>query len=77
MTGVEVGVPLAVVILLLASLAFFVLRKNRKQKWGLAHLQSKRAGDQLPHRPEMDELAELDVTHYELTQSNAPRHELS
>ena len=72
---------MAVIIVLLASLAFIIFRKNQKQKQGLVHLQSERAGDPQSHRPEMHEhgedlVGELDITHYELTQSDAPRHEL-
>jgi len=44
-TGIEVGVPVAVVtVVLLAILAFFVFQ-NRKQKQRLIQLQNERAGD--------------------------------
>lgn len=80
---VKIGVPVAVIIVLfLAGLVFLIFRKNRAQKRGLVKLQGERSEDPLSGRPKQQELAgdsawELDVTHYELSHPNAPRHELS
>ena len=81
MTGIEVGVPMAVVIILLASLMFFFFRKNQKQKRGVGHLQSKKVKNSITPRSGTHELeghvfGELDITHYELAHPEAPRHEL-
>ncbi len=76
--GLEIGVPLAVIILLLASLAAFLFRRNRKQKRDLIHVQGTRAADQseVHQLGEDGMLGELDVTRWELTQANAGRWEL-
>ncbi len=76
--GIAVGVPLAIVIVLLAVVAFFLYQLIRKHKLGFFHLQHAAKGTPLP---EMDaigpqSLAELDITHYELNHPDAPRHEL-
>lgn len=76
----EAGVPVAVVtVVLLAILAFFVFQ-NRKQKQRLIQLQNERAGDPLRHvemREQVEDvLGELDETYHELTQPDAPQHEI-
>ena len=68
--------PVAVVVVLLAILAFFI-SKNRKQKRRLLQLQGERAENQLRHEEAEPGMQELDVTHHELTQPNAPRHEMA
>ena len=68
--------PVAVVVVLLAILAFFI-SKNRKQKRRLLQLQGERAETQLRHEEAEPGMQELDVTHHELTQPNAPRHEMA
>lgn len=82
-TGIEVGVPIAVAVVLLAVIAFFVFQ-NRRQKKSLLHLQRAGAGDALQGGGvELDAkdnthqyVAELDQPHVELTHPDAPRHEL-
>ncbi|KAF6222655.1 hypothetical protein HO133_000702 [Letharia lupina] len=82
-TGIEVGIPIATVVVLLAILAFFIFQ-NRKFKQRLFQLRSQMSEGSLRRgeaRPEMHEreggaLGELDLTHYELTQHDAPKHEL-
>ena len=74
----NLGLPLAIVIVLLAVVAFFLYQLIRKHKLGFFHLQHAAKGTPLP---EMDavgpqSLAELDITHYELNHPDAPRHEL-
>lgn len=81
--GIEVGIPVAIAVVLLAVLAFFVFQ-NRKFKRRLFQLRGQMGNDSLgrtEERPEMQQpeggpLGELDLTHYELTQHRAPRHEL-
>lgn len=70
--------PLAVIIVFLVCLAFYIVRKNRIQKRGLVALQGKRVEDPLSLRQELEGYTawELDVPHYELSHPNAPRHEL-
>ena len=81
--GVKIGVPIAVIIVaILACLVFLIFRKNRAQKRGLVELQGGGSEDPLSVRPMQQELEghtawELDVTHYELSHPNTPRHELS
>ena len=79
-TNINVGIIAAVVVVLLAVLALFVFQ-NRKFKKHLLQLRegpSRRQGTRTAmqngsgHPP-----GELDITHYELTQQNAPQHELS
>ncbi|KAK3174834.1 hypothetical protein OEA41_002080 [Lepraria neglecta] len=74
-TRIEIGVPVAVVVVLLAILAFFI-SQNRKQKRRLLQLQSERAENQLRHEETEPGMQEFDVTH-ELTQPDAPRHEMA
>ena len=74
--GIEIGVPVTVVIVLLAILAFFI-SQNRKQKRRLLQLQGERAENQLRHDEVEPGMQELDVTHRELTQPDAPRHEVA
>ena len=76
----NVGIIVAVVVVLLAVLAFFVVQ-NRKFKRHLLQLReslSRQEGTRTAlQRDNGNSLGELDITHYELTQSNAPQHELS
>ena len=82
-TGIEVGIPVAIVVVLLAVLAFFVFQ-NRSFKTRLLELRNQTgegSGGRGHARPEMQEyegdpVAELDLTHYELSHPHAPRHEL-
>ena len=66
----------AVVAVLLAVLAFFIFQ-NRKQKRRLLQLQGKGAENQLRHDEAEPGMQELDITHHELTQPDAPRHEIA
>ena len=77
------GIPVAIVVVLLAVLAFFIFQ-NRKFRQRLLQLGNK-TGEGSPEfdatRPEMQErpgdlLGELDITRYELTQQDAPKHEV-
>ena len=63
MVGIEIGVPLAVIAILLVSLAFYIFRKQRTQKQDLVELEGRAAW-------------ELDHSHNELRHSNVPRYEL-
>lgn len=82
--GIEVGMPVAFVIVLLAVLAFFMFR-NRKLRQRLNQLRDQMGEGSLGReetRPETqacdrNHVGELDLTHYELTQQDAPKHELS
>ena len=75
---------MAVMVVLLAILTFFIFQ-NRKNKRHLLHLQREKAGDpprQERAEPGMQEhendfAGELDVTHYEITQPDAPQHEIA
>ena len=79
----EVGIPVAMVVVLLAVLAFFMFQ-NRKIKQRLLQLGDQMGESSLVRehaRPETQEheggpMAELDLTHYELSHPDAPRHEL-
>lgn len=81
--GIEVGITVAVVVVLLAVLAFFIFQ-NRKFRRRLLQVGKQTGQGSLEPgvtRPEMQEhqgdlLGELDVTHYELTQQDAPKHEV-
>lgn len=80
-TGTKVGVPLAVIIVLLAGFTSYILWKNHKQRQSSLKLQEEGADNSPSQRPKTHEhegeiLGELDTTHYELTQLDAPRHEL-
>ena len=83
-TGIEIGIPVAIVVVLLAVLAFFIFQ-NRKFRQRLLQLRNPGEGSsprQEETRAEMqggDEYlaGELDVTHYELPHQNTPQHELS
>ena len=68
--------PVAVVVVLLAILAFFI-PQNRKQKRRLLQLQGEKAENQLRHEEAEPGMQELDVTHHELTQPDAPQHEMA
>lgn len=77
--GIKIGVPIAVVIIfLLAFLAFFIRRRNRSHKPGAAALHEKSTDERSNLKPELEgnSAMELDVTHYELSHSEPPRHEL-
>ena len=76
--GIAVGVPLAIVIVLLVVVAFFLYQLIRKHKLGFVHLQHAAKGDPLPEMNAVgaQPVAELDITHYELNHPDAPRHEL-
>lgn len=77
------GIPVAIVVVLLAVLAFFILQ-NRKFRQRLLQVGKQTEEGSLESeaaRPEMQEhqgdiLGELDVTRYELTQQDAPKHEV-
>ena len=82
-TGIEIGIPVAIVVVLLAVLAFFVFQ-NRKFKQRL--LQLRKPGEGSSKQEEtMAEMqggdgylaGELDVTHYELPHQATSQHELS
>ena len=74
-TGIEIGIPIAIVVVLLAILAFFVFQ-NRKFRQRLLQLRSQ-MGEGSPGREDTTpEMQELDLTHYELTQHDAPKHEV-
>ena len=76
--GIAVGVPLAIFIVLLAVVAFFLYQQIRKHELGLIHLQHAAKGDPLPEMNVVgaQPVAELDITHYELNHPDAPQHEL-
>ena len=76
------GIPVAIIVVLLAVLAFFIFQ-NRKFRQRLLQIGNKTGEGSLESeaaRPEMQErhgdLGELDVTRYELTQQDAPKHEV-
>ena len=82
-TGIEIGLPVAIVIVLLAIIVSFVFQ-NRKFKRQLIQLHSLTGegslGREVPE-PEFKEregdlVAELDLTRYEMTQREAQKHEL-
>ena len=81
--GIEVGIPVAVVIILLAVLAFFMFQ-NRKFKQRLIQLRNQMGANsprQEHARPKVeqfegDPVAELDLTYFELGHPHAPKHEL-
>ena len=81
--GIEVGIPVAIVVVLLAVLAFFIFQ-NRKFRQRLLQLGNQTREGSLGSeatRPEMEEqqgapVGELDITRYELTQQDAPKHEV-
>ena len=81
--GIEVGIPVAIVIILLALLALFMV-KNRKFKQRLIQLRDQMGANsprQEHARPKMEEfqgdpVAELDLTYFELGHRHAPKHEL-
>lgn len=80
-TEIAIGVPMAVVIVFLAILLFLFWKKNI-QKQNFTDLKRERTENPLSFRPELlgfDEnpVYELDVSRYELSHANAPRHELS
>ena len=82
-SGIEIGLPVAIVVVLLAVIAFFAIQ-NRRFKRRLIQLHERREEASLrpeETRPKMQDcegnpVAELDLTHYELTQRDAPKHEL-
>ena len=82
-TGIEVGIPVAIVVVLLVILAFFVLQ-NRKFKRRLLQLRGQTEEGSLErkgplyemHEREGTVMGELDLTHYELAQRDAPKHEV-
>ena len=73
---------MAIVIVALTALAFFLFRKYRKRKQDPVTLKDRQAeGAYVPERPEMEvhrqsETGELDITRWELNHPGAPRHEL-
>ena len=82
-TGIEIGIPVAIVVVLLAVITFFVFQ-NRRFKHRLIQLHSQTEEGPLgleETRPKTQEveghpIAELDLTRSELTQQDAPEHEL-
>lgn len=81
--GIEIGIPVAVVVVLLAVLAFFIFQNRRFRQRLLEIGKQTGEGSQESEamRPETQErqgglIGELDVTHYELTQRDAPNHEV-
>ena len=83
-TGIEIGIPVAIVVVLLAVLAFFIFQ-NRKFKQRLLQLRNPGEGSSPKREETMAEMqggdgyraGELDVTHYELPHQRTPQHELS
>ena len=77
---IEIGITVAVVVILLAILAFFVFQ-NRNFKQRLLELRegpsAQKESRATVRRDKEKPPGELDITHYELTQQNAPQHELS
>ena len=81
--GIEVGIPVAIFLILLAVLAFFMFQ-NRKFKQRLIQLRDQMGANsprQEHARPKMEEfegdpVAELDLTYFELGHRHAPKHEL-
>ena len=81
--GIEVGIPVAIVITLLAVLALFMVQ-NRKFKQRLIQLRDQMGASsprQEHARPKVgefegDPVAELDLTYFELGHRHAPKHEL-
>ena len=77
---INVGIIVAVVVILLAILVFFIFQ-NRKFRQRLLHIREDSSGQAgtrtAPQRGNGNPPGELDITHYELTQQNAPQHELS
>lgn len=79
----EVGIPVVMVVVLLAVLALFMFQ-NRKFKQRFLQLRDQMGESSIGRehvRPETQEheggpMAELDLTHYELSHPHAPRHEL-
>lgn len=78
--GINVGITVTVVVILLAILAFFIFQ-NRRFRQRLLQLRespsrqegTKTAGQRASGNPP----EELDITRYELTEKNASSHELS
>ena len=83
-TGIEIGIPVAIVVVLLAVLAFFVFQ-NRKFRQRLLQLRNPGDGSSSGHKETMAEMqggdghlaGELDITHYELPHQRTSQHELS
>lgn len=81
--GIEIGIPVAVVVVLLAVLAFFIFQ-NRKFRQRLLQVGKQTGEGSLESeeaKPETQErqgslIGELDVTRYELSQQDAPKHEV-
>ena len=79
-TDIEIGISVAVVMILLAVLAFFVFQNRRFRQRLLELREGPSAQKEIRttvRRDNGNPPGELDITHYELTQQNAPQHELS
>ena len=82
-SDIEIGIPVAIVVIILAVIAIFTFQ-DRKFKHRLLKLRDQMAGSspgQDNARPEMQRfeeraVAELDLTRYELSHRHAPKHEL-
>jgi predicted Holliday junction resolvase-like endonuclease len=72
---IGVGVPVALVLVLLAILAFLVFQIRRQKR--RLQLQSHRVDVPLQHEEVDPGMQELDITHYELAHPNAPQHEIA
>ena len=77
-TDINVGITVAIVVILLAILAFFIIQNRKFRRLlqlreGLSGQEKTRTAVQ---RGNEDPPGELDHTHYELAQPNMPRHEL-
>ena len=77
---INVGITVAVVAILLAVLAFFIFQ-NRNFRQRLLQKREGPSGQEgtrpAVRRGNENPPGELDITHYELPQQNAPQHELS
>ena len=66
---------------LLATFAYLMYRKKRTEKTGKHGFIEFHSEERLPYQPEVHNdgqriAGELDVTHFEMTDPDAPRHEL-
>ena len=76
---INVGITVAVAVILLAILAFLIFQ-NRKFKQRLLHLREGPSGQEevntAVRKDNETSPGELDLTLHELAQQNTPRHEL-
>ena len=77
---INIGITVPVVVILLAVLAFFVFQ-NRNFRQRLLELRQGPLGQKetrtTVRRDKKNPPGELEITHYEMTQQDAPQHELS